>query len=145
MAEDQRHPVMDVPNRGIGLCGQDHKAVYSFHIVINACQIQRLARQLEEILVLSSIPLIVPGGGHNAPLGGHAPAEHGLFTDGFASGVDHQPAAPAGDAPPLELGYHFVAAGDQHRGDGRRCNIPAIGKFSSLCCPLRRWASRTIC
>ena len=39
-------------NRGIGLCSQDHKAVYSFHIVKDACQIQRLARYLKEILVL---------------------------------------------------------------------------------------------
>lgn len=50
--EKQRHPVMDVMNRGIGLCSQDHKAVYSFHIVKDACQIQRLARYLKEILVL---------------------------------------------------------------------------------------------
>ena len=128
MAEDQRHTVVDVLNRGIGLCSEDHKAVYSFHIVIDACQVQRFTRNLKEILVLSGIPFIVPRGGYYAPLGGHAPAEHGLFTDRFSPCIDHQPAAPAGDAPPLELGHDLGAAGDQNGGSGRRRYIARHGK-----------------
>ena len=65
--------------------------------------------------MFACIPLIIAAGRDHAPLGGHAAAEHRFLADRLGASVDHQPAAPARDAPALELGHDPVAAGDQHR------------------------------
>ena len=89
-AQDQRHPVVDAVHRGIGRGGQNHKPIGPIHIVIQARQVERLARQGELVLVAGGIPLVKRGGRDDAPLRRHAAAEHWLFADRLGAGVDHQ-------------------------------------------------------
>lgn len=44
---------MNILDCFVGSCGQDDKAVDTFNIIVDTCQIDWFARQLEEILVLA--------------------------------------------------------------------------------------------
>ena len=99
------------------------KETKEIHIVIQARQVERLARQGELVLVAGGIPLVKRGGRDDAPLRRHAAAEHWLFADRLGAGVDHQAALPAGDAPGLQVGHYLAAVGDQHRRGGGRHHV----------------------
>ena len=105
------------------LCDLDRDLMLSIHIVIQARQVERLARQGELVLVAGGIPLVKRGGRDDAPLRRHAAAEHWLFADRLGAGVDHQAALPAGDAPGLQVGHYLAAVGDQHRRGGGRHHV----------------------
>src|SRR5699024_951967 len=99
----------------IGGSSQDDKTIVPLAIVVDSGQIDRLARQLKKILVPARIPFVVPTGRDHTPLSGHAPTEHWFHAYCLGTSIDHQPAAPAGNAPPLKFRDNFIATGNQHR------------------------------
>ena len=90
--QDQRHPVMDRAHGGIRRSRQDAVAVLSVPVVIQSCHIERAAlpRKCEEILPLSSIPLIKARGRDEASAGLDAFPEQGFLRRCLRPGIDHQ-------------------------------------------------------